>query len=276
MMNRKPDQHVSVLAEKMMKPQVQISIATPIDTTNWDFGRSVLTEICRTDGRLVPQYFGSDDPPKSTFVDIEACEQLWAPEVTIDGPLGRVSAHWNCAWRRTKAIRYRGNIYHTSGIEQNRIQPGWLKFQADPDTKVDWLDLFKRLCVAASPSFALLHLFTDAECEAGAFGESEEERIGANDFCTGPSGAVLQKRCIPNLGWATFFGQPYTHEVDRGVLQSRYRVECMASGDLLVLTDDIFDVGRDFSKFSEKRNTAKSYFKEGFFQLSKEPLHGQL
>jgi hypothetical protein len=42
------------------------------------------------------------------------------------------------------------------------------------------------------------------------------------------------------------------------------------------LTDDVFDVGRDFSKFSEKRKAAKSYFKEGFFRLSKEPLHGQL
>jgi hypothetical protein len=40
--------------------------------------------------------------------------------------------------------------------------------------------------------------------------------------------------------------------------------------------DDVFDVGRDFSKFSEKRKAAKSYFKEGFFRLSKEPLHGQL
>jgi hypothetical protein len=60
--------------------------------------------------------------------------------------------------------------------------------------------LFKRLCVVASPSFALLHRFTDPEREVGVFGESEEARIGANDFCIGLSGAVLQKRGIPNLG----------------------------------------------------------------------------
>jgi hypothetical protein len=259
----------------MSNPYIQISIVTAIDTTAWDFGRHVLTEVCKTDPKLVPQYADNVDPIKRAFADIADCEQIWAPEVVIDGPLGRVRTPWTFRWKRIKSIRCRGDMYHTIRDTRERLQPGWLRLCADMDKRIDWLDLFKRLCVIATPTFATLHLFTAPELVVGAFGTGEMEELGQDDFVTGPPAASLEKRGIPNLAWATFFGQEYVKEIDARLLLSKhFDLERMKDGYLLVLTDNISDVDERFDEFCELRKLAKSCFRDKLFLLSKEPFRG--
>lgn len=256
----------------MTKPQIQISIVTAFDTTSWQFGRGILTNICATDLRLVPEFVGNSEPLKCSFTDIASVEPIWAPIATIDGPQGRVWVPWDCLWKRTKSVKNRGIMIHTKTDVSGKLRPGWLKIAADADKKINWFDLFKRLCQVARPSFATLHLFTDRETRPGAFGVSEQEEVAADDFLTGAPAATLEKRGIPNLAWATYFGTSYATDMDASVLNSHgYYIEQIAEGNVLTLTDNIFDVQTGFDEFSVRRRGAKEHFRSGMFQLSCEP-----
>ncbi|WP_211468257.1 hypothetical protein [Collimonas silvisoli] len=257
----------------MSKPKIRLSITTRLDTTRWEFGKQVLEAFCETDPRLVPEYFDNVEAIKKQFNGIAACEEYWAPEVVMDaGSYGRTFTKWNSMWRRVKAVKSRGEMHHTLVNQRGQLHLGWLTFDADGDRKVDWAGLFHRLCVLAQPKFATLHLFTDIETRRGAFGTAVETDIAADDFVTGPHGMTLEKRGIPNLAWATFFGEDYAAEVDMQKLCAQgFEVEAIGQGFLVTLTPKLFDVVENFALLSARRTMLKKLFRPGLFGLAEEP-----
>jgi hypothetical protein len=257
----------------MSKPRIRFSLVTHEDTTHWDVGKRVLQAFCSKDPRLTPEYLDNSEAIKMPFQSLADCEKYWAPEVIIDaGNCGRILTRWPCMWKRTKSVRYRGEMNPTKVNNRGQRIPGWLKVDADSDRTTDWSELFISLVDAVKPIFATLHLFTDVETRRGAFGAGEVAAVGADDFLAGPPGVVLEDRGIPNLAWATFFGGEYSADVDAQALHaSNFGVEAFGNGFLVKVTPCMFDVVDDFALFSARRSELKKLFRSGLFRLQEEP-----
>ncbi|MGH1515704.1 hypothetical protein [Ralstonia solanacearum] len=259
----------------MKKPEdskIRISVATPLDTTSWEFGRSLLELLCEVDLRLFPERVDNLEPIKKVVSDIEDCEQYWAPEAVIDGPYGRSFVKWDFLWKRTKAVKSLGQVIHTARNKAGKLNLGWITLTATADRKVNWSDLFSGLCVLTQPKFATLHLLTPAETRPGAFGEANDASFATNDFLCGHPGVALETRGISNLAWATHFGGEYAVEVNVEMLRAHgFFVEQVGQGYSVFVTSEISDVVKDFAVFSDRRAELKELFRPGLFRMVGEP-----
>ncbi|WP_435484177.1 hypothetical protein [Variovorax sp. GB1R11] len=258
--------------KKTEKPEIRISVTTRLNTTEWEFGRKFLQTLCDADARLSPEYVGNSEPIKIFVGNIDDCKASWAPEAIIDGPVGPSHVKWNFLWKRAKAIKYWGCVHHTLTTRSGELKLGWITLTATPDKRVDWSDLFHRLCILTNPKFATMHLRTDAEARPEAFSENVVENFGVNDLLYGHPDVALKERGLAYLSWANFFGEQYASEVDVAKLQENgFSVESIGEGFLVTLTPTLSDVMDNFSLFSERRVALRKLFRPGLFRINEEP-----
>lgn len=254
------------------KPEVKIAVITQIDTTQWEFGHRFLQTLVDIDARLMPELVGMSDSTNTTVASIEACEEYWAPDAIIDGPLGRVITKWNFFWRRKKTVSSWGCVYHVTASRVGERSFGLITLTARADKKVEWINLFSRLCALTDSKYATLHLRTEMENRKGAFSEEALESYGVDDFLSGLPNLALEERGLANLSWANFLGKQYASEVDVLKLRANgFGVEAIGEGSLITLTPSLFDVEDNFSLFSERRVALRNLFRPGLFRINEEP-----
>ncbi len=167
------------------------------------------------------------------------------------------------AWKRKHAVKYTGTVDHTWRYGPKlELMAGRVNLQFQPNKKIVWLELFRQFCHLFEPKFAMLHFFTGPEL-LRCIAISPE-----GSFRRGPVSRTLLKEGIPNMAWANYFGKEYSEEFDEQKLTSQgFLVEKIGDGYLVVMTENIFDIEKDFVKFSEARNLAKKQFKDGIFLI---------
>jgi hypothetical protein len=256
----------------MKKPEIVISIVTRLDTTEWSFGRNFLHTLCDIDGRLMPERVGNSEPIKISVASIEDCEENWAPSAIIDGPLGRSHVKWNFFWKRIKAVKCQGCLFHTSVNKFGDLKLGWITLTAAVDKKTDWALLFAQLCALTKSKYATMHLRTEVENRKEAFSQEVDENYGTNDFLEGIPEAAIRERGLSNLSWANFFGEQHAAEINVKKLQEHgFNVRPIGEGFLVTLTPSLFDVMDNFPLFSERRVALRKLFRPGLFRINEEP-----
>jgi len=249
-----------------MKNYILLSLNTNVDTTSWHYGKTMLELMRKTDERLIPQFISDNgDRVNIPYKDVTSCEKHW----TATGQLRGVNGGWTdfplqFAMKRKNAIKYTGTVDHTERIgPKSELMAGCVKFQFQPNKKIAWLDLLREYCDVFEPKFAMLHLFTEPELDRCVAISPE------GSFRRGPVSRTLSRSGIPNLAWATYFGSEYIDDIDEKKLMAQgFSVEKIGNGYLVVITEDIFDIEKDFIKFSVTRNLAKKQFKNDMFLIN--------
>ncbi|GAB7532008.1 hypothetical protein PS3A_44230 [Pseudomonas sp. 3A(2025)] len=166
-------------------------------------------------------------------------------------------------WKNKGPAKYDAEISHTYMSVKGDLINGLLKLSAKLHRCVDWLVVFKELCLAIKPDIAIMHFFSGPELKKTSVGTHESYFL---------SGVVCNGK-IPNIGWAMFYGDGFSQEVNAEKISAAgFCVESLGGGYLVRVTDDINDVVSDFSGFSKRRSELKGLFREGFFMIGDEPV----
>ncbi|MDF3859039.1 MULTISPECIES: hypothetical protein [Achromobacter] len=240
-----------------MKPYVQISLRTKIETNGWDIGGQLIESLYLNDGLLAPECV-SHNPDKVTEL-LEGkhhAEQFWAKKISIRVN-GSLSDHFDYfAWKRKGSVKSTGYVSHTMRDIRNRIVPGGVHLNSVYSDKVDWYHLFKVWCEIFPPQLAMLHYFTGPELQPHMVNDS---------FQIGSFNAALRPD-VPNAGWGMFYGNEFSDRVDADRIASAgFPIEKIGDGYLVRVTNDIQDIVADFQLFAQRRVELKSLFPEGFF-----------
>jgi hypothetical protein len=252
----------------MIKAQVRLSIATEKDLSDWSYGKQFLETMIATDPRLTPKKIGFTEA-KHAFETVESAQPYWGKitKLTLSDK-GRIletsEVPSQFSWKRNAAIRHWGYADFPWRNKYGNLFYGGFGFSGTFDAKPDWLELFKTLCEMSEAAFGVLHLLT--ERETVMIGKTQ-----VSPYYSSVGGMVLRIG-IPNLAWATFFGAPFAKEVDAKNLRSHgYRVEGVAGGYLVLVSDKLTDILDDFPEFSRRRAALKQLFRDGLFRIKDEP-----
>lgn len=139
--------------------------------------------------------------------------------------------------------------------------------------RVDWLDLFRRLCALTKAAHGMLHLYTPDEIAELGPGQGLLYKEGihgqsAFTYTTDPYGIrratrpgdpdLHTFRALPEITWATWLGKNFNGQYNRQELQGVVRnSEETSDGFLFTVTDQIGDVAEDFGSFSNRREIIK-------------------
>ncbi|WP_330208193.1 hypothetical protein [Pseudomonas sp. Z13] len=242
---------------------LRISAITSIDTSDWVVGKKVLSVFSENDSRLIPESLFQWENRISDFESIPACEPYWAQLATMQAQGSKIEFPIGLRWKRKKVVKYDAEISHTHiDLKGERIN-GSLRMQAQFHKKIDWLNVFRELCLAMKPSYAFMHFFSECEVVGVKSGTPESY------FSSG----IVHRGTIPNLGWAVFYGDEFAEAVDaERIAAAGFPIEKIGSGYLVRITEHLQDVVSNFSLFSKRRAELKTLFPEGFFLIQHEPL----
>lgn len=247
-----------------MKPYIQISLTTKIDTFDWKFGEAFIASLHEWNGLILPEQIShNDDKFLDSFVGADECKDYWGVEgeIRVNGSTSRF--HEDFAWRRKKTIKSTGYIRHKTQNIRAQVVPGSLNFRSACSEKVDWYLLFKKWCELFSPQLGCLHQFAGLELDT---------RHKNDSFQIGSFNAAL-KPDVPNIGWAMFYGDEFEEAVDADrIAAAGFPVEKINNGYLVRVTENIQDVLDNFPLFSRRRAELKTLFRKDFFLIQHEPL----
>jgi len=257
----------------MSKSSILISICGNADSSDWEIGKSVLSLLESVDRRLLPERMGNSEPLKEMFTGIPSAQHHWAPEVKISYEGSAFFAKSNFLWIRKKAIKGSGHVMHRSVNRFGDVKPTWLLIKYAFDKKVDWLRLFKEMCVLLKASYGTLHLLTQIETREDAFGEAADASYATSDFVDGLPPIGLTERGLANISWANYFGSALRDEVpEEKICAAGFQIEHCGEGVLLRVTEELLTVEEDFAEFSRRRSALRKMFREGLFRINHEPL----
>lgn len=240
-----------------MKPYVQISVRSKIETVGWDVGSQLLESLYLSDGLLAPEFVSHNaDKINVPFEGKEQAEGLWAEKTSIRANGSLSDFFLDFAWKRKRAIKCSGRISHMSRNFRNQIVPADIFLNSAYSEKVDWYHFFKVWCEIFPPQLGMLHYFTEPELQPHMLNDS---------FQIGSFNAALRPD-VPNAGWAMFYGNEFAEKVDaERIADAGFPIEKIGDGYLVRVTNDIRDVVADFQLFTQRRTELKSLFPEGFF-----------
>ncbi|CAB3744430.1 hypothetical protein [Achromobacter denitrificans] len=240
-----------------MKPYIQISIRTNIETVDWDVGSRLLESLYSNEGLLSPEFVSHNvDKVKEPFEGGAQAELFWAEKASIRANGSLSDFFLDFAWRRKRSVKSSGNVIHTFRNIRNKIVPGSARLNSVFSDKIDWYQLFKTWSEIFPPQLGMLHYFTEPE-----LGPHEVH----NSFQIGSFKAALKPE-VPDSGWAMFYGDEFAEKVDADRIASAgFPIEKIGDGYLVRVTNDIQDIVADFQLFAQRRVELKSLFPEGFF-----------
>lgn len=255
------------MVRRLDPDQYVLSVITNRDMSGWSFGRRYLTMLTGFGDELTPQVFDQCEPIRRPFEGVEACAPFWAETVEQRHQGVQWENKRGFFWRRRKRIRSLGWVTHTSrGGPRNEIIPGDIMTVFAPEDTVDWRQLFRRHIELCEPIFASLHFVTAPE---RAIAELDGVHV---NFEFGAYGHQLSKGTIPQLAWATFFGDAFASIANPDALAAAgFEIERLANGWLLWLMPKIDDVQRDYATFLERRGRARTHFPPKLFLMPNDP-----
>ncbi|MCP1646625.1 hypothetical protein J2T41_006284 [Pseudomonas citronellolis] len=235
---------------------LRISAVTNLDTTSWRVGYDILSAFSDGDSRLIPESLYQWENKISDFNSVSACEPYWAQVAVMQAQGLKMDFPMGLRWKRKKVVKYDAEINHTHRNIKGDVVEGSLVVEAQYHRKVEWLDVFRNVCSAMRPRYALMHIFSQDEISS--------VKVGSLESCF--SSGVLYQGKIPDIGWAIFCGDDLAGLVDSfRISVAGFSVEELGNGFLIRVTEDLQDVVEDFSLFSRRRAELKSLFKEGYF-----------
>lgn len=250
----------------MRHHMVRMFVNTDAVTTDWSTGRKVLSAFCETDERLVPEYLWQWETCIGEFETVEQCRESWAWMTQLRAHGSKHDFPLGLGWRRKKTVRYQAEMKHSANNALGRWNGGSLSVFAAPHKTVDWLPVFRRVCDALTPTFGLLHYFVPVE-------DAEGTGTAASYFRGGVIPSKGMPKCIPNIGWATFFGQEFSENVRaEEIAGAGFAVDKLNDGYLIRITDNINDVADRYPYFSNRRAQLKKFFPADFFLIRDEPI----
>lgn len=272
-----------------MKSTLIANVQTFSDIQAWGVGEQVLVPVFALD-KLKPQRaatFGEVTAKRGFDVDaLEDCQSHWASKATMRLNGAQTEFFEDFNWKRTKVVKSQGMVTFPSTNTKGTRLSGGLYFESQFRKEIDWRNLFEVWCLALSPYCALLHpsinLDQPAHNDRDLRDYSFDEEVARNAWSRFSSGAFhCEFRAgelnslisgFTNLGWATFFGAKFVHEVDAAAISAAgFPIEKIGEGYLVQVTEDINDVVNDFAMFSDRRAELKSLFRDDLFLIKNEP-----
>lgn len=266
-----------------MTSKLTIGIETSLDLGEWDVGEKFLSPLFSTE-KLSPQRISSFGEVSSKHgIDINNiydCRSCWGLEAKtrVQGVERRFRQGIN--WKRTRTIKSSGSVRFAGLDIQNIPYEGNILFEAEYRKTVDWLSLFLKWCDIARPDSALMHIMGVKNPKLGndvkADVEKSEVEIKALSrfklgklYCEFTAGELNSRVCgMTDLGWASFFGGKFAHEVNVNKIRaSGFLVREVGGGFMIMITDDIDDVFQKNKLFFERKKILKSLFDVNLFLL---------
>lgn len=163
-------------------------------------------------------------------------------------------------------------MLHKRRSVKGGVKPARLVFRSVADRKVAWPKLFKNLCEILDPKYGTIHLVTEIEDVDGAFGQEADASYATNDFLAGVPPFRLEEQGPANICWGNYFGPEFSHELSNADnIDPIFRFEHIHQGKFVFVTNNIFDVSKDFEYFSSQRVKLRTSFRKGFFRIDHEP-----
>lgn len=230
-----------------MRRFIKISFLSNEKLDKETYGRPLLSLFYNEFPKLVPEYASFTDPVNNPIPTIDKALKYWENNFGIHHFIGRrkhsVKGDWSIGKGKTKIA--------------------FIKFEYNWNNKIDWLDVFKKIQNCVKAYFGYLHFFTEPEKELGY-------KKGVNlycDFRNGATGWKIEKKGIPDLGWATYFGEKYTRDLPIEKIKSEgANITPQNNGHIITLSDNISSIIKEFPELDDRRDRVKSHFPEGFFQ----------
>lgn len=239
-----------------MKSYVQISIRTRADTHDWPVGDAMIGALSSNSVLVPEQLSHNPDRYSNPRMDMSCFRECWASvaQLRVNGSM--FEFHQDFCWRRKRLVRSSGCLQHKKVNVKGQVVPGSLDFEADWTESVDWAGLFREWCGIIPPQLGMLHVFSRLELDL-------IDRNG--NFAIGSFGPALDPK-VPGLGWAMFFGDEFSKQVDPLLIaESGFPLIRMGGGYLVCVTKDLGDVVGDYSGFAERRRHLESILPVGMF-----------
>ena len=241
----------------MTRPYILVSMNTPLDTTDWLFGKRFL-EILTTQGAMfIPELIGNYESCNEQFISVESCESVWesTAEIRAYGSLNEFNEDF--FWKKRSSIKCLGHVMHTTRVgPRSKLKLGSITIKYQVNKKTDWYKFMIDLCSHVEPTYGMMHLFTAPELTRDQLN---------NDFQIGISSKRLE-RGIPELACFNFFNNELANTVDIDEIRMKGGiVEKVGDGYFVSINEDLFEVDKNYLGFSQKREVLKSAFEKGVF-----------
>lgn len=274
-----------------MKPKIAIGLTTYLDITDPAFGAAVYDAYAAASARVTPNQVRVWSQ-KHSVTSRDEFAGLWLTrspfEVHADRRktelLKRGVSLIGAEWRHIGSPSGEGSVHFRPETDTSRANT--VSIEHNWATGVDWVALFRRLIETLQPSYAMMHLFTEAELEA-AVGRDRFDRfdgpvVGEGSFTSwksiigdwrGPDSfdhaARRQYRFLPELSWANWFGPEFDGRYERDFLAVHAaNVVSTANGFGFQVTDSLRDVEQQPDEFRTARERLKSAFAADVFRSS--------
>lgn len=248
-----------------MRKFVVIAIRTRADTTDLARGRAFISALA-AEGMAPQQVSHSSDRFTENFDGEASIAAHWAEMATASSGGRSYQSPQRFVWRRKTVVKSSGYVRHGMINDAGVRVPAAIIITAPWHKSVAWERLFRAVLEVFPAQLAMLHLFTAPE--------SVKSPAWAS-FEAGSLGASLSPQ-LPNLAWATYFGDEFAVEGNREDLRGAgYRVDDFANGYLVKVTDYLQDVDNDFAAFSLRRANLKAMYRHGLFRIEEEPTLGR-
>lgn len=246
-----------------MKSYIQMSIRTRIETADWAIGERLVESLGLSGKWLLPEQISHNaDKFSGELISSGSIEDCWASKQAIEINGVQLVFCRDFAWKRKRSIKSVGSVVHTFKDIKGQVVPGSISLRASYSDEIEWDLIFKRWCEIFRPQLGMLHVFTAPELRPDEVNGSFQ--IGSFNSALYPE--------IPNVGWAMFYGDEFSREVDCARMGSTgFSAESMMGGYLVKVTGEIGDVVGDFALFSRRRAELKRLFRSNLFLVDCEP-----
>ena len=228
--------------------EITASVLLPLDGSSEGFGRDFLDMLRQTGTQVAPGKCGQSEPLRMK------CSSLATDELVPKG--------WGNSFLWTaESVGMHGIMDVHKGKTLIFI---YGRYSEDALSQVT--AVFQDMTAKWSPEFGWIHVLTDAERQRY---RSDYDRLIA-PFNRGITEVDLSSG-IPNLGWITILGRPYTSRIDRSALSKAvYSVRMPAgqvAGPVVVqLTREAGDLLKDFDSVDRLRQAAREAIGNDLFK----------
>jgi hypothetical protein len=270
-----------------MVSKVGIGITTYLDITNPGFGDAIFDAYLSTSAKITPNqvHVQSQKHPVQSREDFS---RLWLTRAAYEVGERRQGTVIDkgefligARWRRTGRLSGLGEVKFRPERDTNGTSS--ISIVHNYSTGVDWQRLFDELVAISAPSYAMLHLFTEAESARHAHRERfnfDGPVVGEDHFTSWLSSLGhwrrpdrwelkerRQYRYLTELSWANFLGSEFEGQFDPVAIEKvAAKAHFVGKGFVFQITDSLADVERRPSEFDKSRELLRNAFLPGFFR----------
>ncbi len=274
-LRRALNSNVSRMRKEMKGSRIEINLTTYKDISSKEIGCAIYNSLCGLSASLSPELISWSEPVNYPVTNLEKWLDFWGAPASISANGTTTSFKIAPMWRRKKSVQYSGIASFNEGKREDSTIS--MAFKWNPS--INWELLFDNFCEITSPSYGMLHLFTESElntfpnktpylsCGEGTFVNfiSPDGNIRKPDSWDKVS--RRRYRYLPDLAWKNHFGSEFFHFFNsEGVNFSNYKCREDENHILMKITDSIHDIHSEHEIFIKNKARAKNIFPAYFFR----------